>query len=362
MISSQRIRVLVIEDNPGDARLIEALLSVAKTASFQVESCDTLAAGIAKLAAEPFDAVLLDPGLPDSQGLETFLQLHEHQPGIPIVVLSGLGDDEVGLRAVQAGAQDYLVKGDVETNVLERSIRYALERKRAAEAIRQHTEELRNNERLLRKMLDLQERERQLLAYDIHDGFVQDVVGAKMMLDGLDYRLQSMAEQSRVQFDQVRELLNKAIDEGRRMISELRPLIIDEQGIIQAINYLVGEEQSKGGIEIHFEHQVQFDRLPRLLEGTVFRIVQEALTNVKRHSQANAASVNLTHIDERVFIEVQDQGVGFDLNKVSEDRFGIRGIRERARLFGGKATIESSPGQGARVFVELPLAPPTASA
>ena len=154
-MNHETIRLLVIEDNPGDARLIAALLSVAHTAHFEVESAPTLKEGIGRLRHEPFQAVLLDLNLPDSHGLETFLTLEQQIKGVPIIVLSGLGDEALGLRAVQEGAQDYLVKGDVETNILERSIRYALERKRSEEAIRRHTEDLQNKERLLRKLLDI---------------------------------------------------------------------------------------------------------------------------------------------------------------------------------------------------------------
>ena len=276
---------------------------------------------------------------------------------MPVVVLSGMGDEELGLQAVKEGAQDYLIKGKVETDVLERSLRYALERKRAEEAIRRQTEELQRNEMLLRQLLDIQERERQLVAYDIHDGFVQDVVGAKMMLDALDHNLSGVDSDSRLPLTTARELLQKAIDEGRRMISELRPLIIDEQGIVEAIHYLINEECSKGELTIAFEHDVRFDRLPRLLEGALFRIVQEALTNVRRHSQASQASVSLEQLEQGIRLRIDDAGIGFDRDKVPDERFGVRGIQERARLFGGVATIEAAPGEGTHIQVDFPLSP-----
>ncbi|MCA9247837.1 MAG: response regulator [Planctomycetales bacterium] len=353
-MNQQTLRVLVIEDNPGDARLIAALLSVANTAVFAVESAETLASGIARLRDDKFDAVLLDLNLPDSSGLQTFLDLQAEIESVPIVVLSGLGDEELGLRAVKEGAQDYLIKGKVETDVLERSLRYALERKRSEEAIRRQTHELQRNEKLLRQLLDIQERERQLVAYDIHDGFVQDVVGAKMMLDSLEHKLEA-TDESRIRLATARELLQKAIDEGRRMISELRPLIIDEQGIVEAIHYLINEEQSKGDLSLEFHHSVRFTRLPRLLEGALFRIVQEGLTNVRRHSQAATASITLVQREGGISLCIDDAGIGFDAARISDDRFGVRGIQERARLFGGTAKVQSSPGEGTHIEVEFPL-------
>ena len=136
-------------------------------------------------------------------------------------------------------------------------------------------------------------------------------------------------------------------------------MIIDEQGILAAIEYLIGEQTAHAALKITFEHDVQFSRLPPLLEGTMFRIVQEALNNVRRHSGAERAAVRLTQSGNRVRIEIEDAGSGFDLGNVPDQRFGLRGIRERARLFDGKATIESAPGRGTRILVELPLATTT---
>ncbi len=341
--------VLLIEDSQGDARILRELLACAKTARFVVECADRLTTGSEHLRRGDFDVVLLDLGLPDSQGLGTFLEVHARSPELPVVVLSGMEDETLALRAVQEGAQDYLVKGEVDANVLERTLRYAIERVRAEEGIR-------TEQRLLRRLLQLQERERKLLAYEIHDGFIQDVVGAKLITESMHHEMEKQKCSSLPQLEIVRELLGKAINEGRRMISDLRPMIIDEQGIIVAIQYLISEARPEGELEVTFHHETRFDRLPPLLENVIFRIVQEALTNVRRHSQAGKAEVNVTQDSDQVFIEIRDNGIGFDRAQVPDDRFGLRGIEERARLFEGSAVIESTVGEGSRVFVELPLA------
>src|SRR3954447_14890748 len=103
--------VLLIEDNPGDARLVELMLREAGGATIQLARAERLAAGLAHLARSPADAILLDLSLPDSQGLATFARLHVAVPDVPVVVLSGLADETVAVQAVAAGAQDYLVKG-----------------------------------------------------------------------------------------------------------------------------------------------------------------------------------------------------------------------------------------------------------
>jgi DNA-binding response OmpR family regulator len=126
-----RVRVLLIEDSPGDSRLIQTVLEDTRIAEFVLDRVDGLAVGLERLAAGGVDVVLLDLGLPDSTGLETFLRLQARASWIPIVVMSGLEDEEVALLAVQQGAQDYLLKRDLlVTDLVARSLCYAIERKR----------------------------------------------------------------------------------------------------------------------------------------------------------------------------------------------------------------------------------------
>jgi PAS domain S-box-containing protein len=122
------IRILLVEDNPGDARLIRELLVDTATA-FELEHVAALSAALARLAEATVDVVLLDLSLPDSRGLETLETVLERAPAVPVIVLTGMPDDDVAKRAVRAGAQDYLVKGQVDSQLLERSVGYAIERK-----------------------------------------------------------------------------------------------------------------------------------------------------------------------------------------------------------------------------------------
>lgn len=127
----QSITILLIEDNPGDARLIREMLMEAQSVTFHLKLVDQLTKGLECLAHERFDVLLLDLSLPDSHGLETLITVHRHQPLVPTVVLTGYDDESTGIQAVHDGAQDYLVKGRVDHNLLIRSLRYAIERKRA---------------------------------------------------------------------------------------------------------------------------------------------------------------------------------------------------------------------------------------
>jgi two-component system, cell cycle sensor histidine kinase and response regulator CckA len=131
------IHVFLIEDNPGDRRLLQELLREVASVSIHLEYADSLSQGIQDLRENPVDIVLLDLFLPDSQGLSTFTQLQQQERDLPIVVTTGLNDETLALKAVQAGAQDYLVKGQITGELLVRSIRYAIERKRTEQKIRE---------------------------------------------------------------------------------------------------------------------------------------------------------------------------------------------------------------------------------
>jgi signal transduction histidine kinase len=146
--------------------------------------------------------------------------------------------------------------------------------------------------------------------------------------------------------------------ETRRLIGGLRPPVLDESGVVAAIENLVYEAREPGGPKIEFASDVQFDRLEPTLENAVFRIVQECLTNACRYSKSERIVVCLGQKNGHLCIEVRDWGAGFDPRAVRGPHYGLRGIRERARLLGGRAVIRSAPGKGTRVLVELPLVGP----
>lgn len=138
------IRVLLIEDNPGDTRLICEMLAEARDAQFEVECVGRLSPGLKRLAAGGIDVLLLDLLLPDGQGLDVCVKAHTQAPYVPIVVLTGLDDETMAAKTLQIGAQDYLVKGQVDSRLLLRSMRYAIERKRAEEALKESEEKYRS--------------------------------------------------------------------------------------------------------------------------------------------------------------------------------------------------------------------------
>jgi two-component system, NarL family, sensor histidine kinase UhpB len=134
----------MVEDNPGDVRLLKEMLKKSQSAVFKIDSIDCLSRAIEKLKENIYDLLLLDLGLPDSQGLDTVRQMRHAVPDIPIVIMTGLSDENIGLQAVEEGAQDFLVKWEVGEAMLMRTIRYAIERKQSEMAIRESEKRFRN--------------------------------------------------------------------------------------------------------------------------------------------------------------------------------------------------------------------------
>jgi len=145
-MDSQKVRILLVEDDPDDVWVMRSLLGDRWDGPFELAHVELLSFALRRCSEELFDVILLDLALPDSQGLGSFITMHAHAGGVPIVVLSGYDDEMTAIKAVQAGAEDYLVKGQVNDNLLVRSIRYAIERgrrNRAEEALRDTSEEVR---------------------------------------------------------------------------------------------------------------------------------------------------------------------------------------------------------------------------
>lgn len=214
---------------------------------------------------------------------------------------------------------------------------------------------LQHERNLLRRLLKIQERERQLVSYEIHDGLAQYLAGAMMQLEACEHGLGGSAKNR--ELGEGLRLLRAAADEARRLIGGLRPPALDELGIIDAVETLVADARTEVA-RVEFTHHLPAPRLPPDVETTIFRIVQESLSNVRRHAHAATASVRLEqHGDNAVRIVVQDDGIGFDSAAVADDRFGIEGIRQRAWLLGGEPVVASSPGRGTTVTVTLPIEP-----
>jgi PAS domain S-box-containing protein len=219
-------------------------------------------------------------------------------------------------------------------------------------ARKRHEAALRQEQELLRRLLDLHERDRQLVAYEIHDGLAQEMTAALMHLQAFQHIAAERLENT--DFDRGLSLLREAVQEARRLISGLRPPVLDELGIVAAIEYLIHEIQADVP-DIRFVHRTKFARLAAPLESAIFRIVQESLSNIRAHSGGGRAKIELIEHGQQLRLVVRDWGKGFDPAHINEGRFGLQGIRQRGRLLGAKVVIDSHPGKGTTVVVDFPL-------
>jgi len=212
-------------------------------------------------------------------------------------------------------------------------------------------------QRLLGHLLNVYERDRQMVVFDIHDGLAQQIHSARLQLETYaDLRTRATAD-AEPMLDSALALLSRASEEVRRLIVGLRPPVLEQQGVVAAISDLIWELAEQGGPAIEFRHGERFSRLAPPMESAIYRIVQEALTNIVRHSKSPRARIVLTERGRRLQIKIRDWGQGFDVSAMAHQRFGLRGIRERARLFHGKARIRSALGKGTLICVELPIVP-----
>jgi two-component system, NarL family, sensor kinase len=225
--------------------------------------------------------------------------------------------------------------------------RGASERKQAGSA-RQ-----RERQRLMH-LLQASDRERQGIAYAIHDGVAQQLAGAMMQFQAFEYLKERNPISAAKAYDAGMSLLRQGHCEARRLIAGIRPPILDELGVFEAVAHLVHEQSRNSGPRIEYYNKIDCDRLVPVLEEAIYRVCQEALANACRHSRSRRVRLRLWQHRNCLRVDVRDWGIGFDASAVPEIVYGLKGIRQRARLLGGKCSIRSVPNQGTRVRVEWP--------
>ena len=208
----------------------------------------------------------------------------------------------------------------------------------------------------VRLATDALEEERKRLARELHDDTIQTIVIAKAELDALAVE-KPVSAAVRARLNKVDAMLTAAIDNVRRFSRDLRPSLLDDLGLVDAIDWLVGDLGARTGIDAQLRISGEPRRLDQKEELALFRIVQEALRNVERHAAASTVEVRI-HFGEDVRAAVVDDGRGFDTSEAldgqhSSTRLGLLGMRERAKLAGAALSIRSRPLSGTRVTASL---------
>ena len=221
-----------------------------------------------------------------------------------------------------------------------------------------HTDELRREReglrrQLMEKVITTQEDERRRIARELHDSTSQNLTSLIVGLRMMETNCAQCASISKA--TDLRDVASKTLDEVHDLSMRLRPRVLDDLGLAAALERLAHEWQVRFKIPVDVVIQLD-ERLPGEIETALYRIVQEALTNIARHAQAKSASILIEKHGETVRAIVEDDGVGFDVSTNQGERhLGLLGMRERAELLGGTLTIESTPERGTSVFIEIPL-------
>ncbi len=365
-------RVLVVDDNPVVLVGVSELL---RTAGYEV--LEARSGGDAmRLARERVpDLILLDVMLPDTNGVEVCQKL-KADPVLKTLFVVLLSSIQISppsqVSGLEAGADGYIARPIGNRELLAR-VQSLLRIQQAEAALRrahgdlevrveQRTAELAGANGALRAMsqrlVEVQEQERRFLARELHDEVGQVLTGLKMILD---QSLPLAQPPLSGRLDEAISLVNDLVGRMRQLSLDLRPQMLDDLGLLIALDWHFRRYTQQTGIEVDFRHSPMPmpGRLPSHLETALYRIAQEALTNVARHARVKTVTVRLWVDETRAGIQIKDQGAGFDPAAVLQARAscGLAGVRERAELLGGEFIIESSPGRGALLTVELPRPP-----
>jgi signal transduction histidine kinase len=204
----------------------------------------------------------------------------------------------------------------------------------------------------LMHLLQSSDRDRQRIAYVIHDGLAQHLAGAIMQFQAFEHLKDRDSGLAAKVYATGLAMLRQSHFVPRRLIAGIRPPILDELGVVEAVAHLVHEQSRESGPKIEYCSMVDFDRLVPIFEDAIYCVCQEGLANACSHSRSQRV---WRQQGGRVRIEVRDWGTGFDAGVVPGNGFGLKGIRQRARLLGGKCSIRSGSRKGTRVRVELPV-------
>lgn len=356
--ASASIRLLVVEDSELDYELLLRSLSRQSLTALAVRVED--AAGLqAALAAGPWDAVVSDHHLPAFSSGEALRIVRASGLNLPFIIVSGTIGEDAAVSAMQAGADDYLIKGRLAR--LAPALRNAMSAAAARRERGAAQQALAESEQRLRDLTDhLQqavEDERAAIAREVHD----DVGG---MLTALRFDIAWIERHGddpvRARARQGLDTLNQAVLAVQRIMRNLRPPALDA-GIVAALEFLVSQFASRTGLDTRLTSNRERIEVSEQIAITIYRVAQESLTNVAKHAQAREARLDLVVQGDTLSLEISDDGVGIrpdDIDKPGS--FGLRGLTERVRQVHGWLEIAVGERRGA-VMLTIPLTPEAAA-
>src|ERR1700675_2782855 len=354
MTRKEKVNILMVDDQPAKLLSYEVILGELQENLIKASSGKQ---ALELLLKNDFAVVLMDVSMPEIDGFEMadIIRQHPRFQKTAIIFISAVHLTDLDrLKGYQRGAVDYL-SVPVVPELLRAKVTVFAELHRNAQQLELLNTELRG---LSGRLLSTQDEERRRIARDLHDGLGQELSAAKMLVDGIHMGQQSVEAKNQAAL-QASGLLERVMQQVRSISHLLHSPLLDEIGLQSALRWYLDGLTERSGIETVFDVQPQeFPRLAPEVETAVFRIVQEALTNVFRHSGAMKACITLTKNDQQVAVSVRDFGKGI-AGHIVELRpgsvgIGLGGMRQRAKEFGGELRLKNAD-PGTLIEVTIPI-------
>ncbi|MBA4136594.1 MAG: hypothetical protein C0518_04680 [Opitutus sp.] len=351
------LSVLIFDESPGLTKEIARQFEEAQL-PVRVRRVETRAEFESAFESDAPDLVLSDYAPPEADAAEVLQLARRLAPGSPFIFLADHLDEESVVDSLKGGAADLVLKSHLER--LAPAVRRALREIAESRAHRLADEQLLHHHEQLRALTAylqyVREEERARIAREIHDELGQMLTNLKIELAWLAGRLPQNRRLLREKAAQMLGHLDALMHTVRQIVTELRPGILDELGLVAALEWQANEFQRRTGLRCTFATTVKTERWDNDVTTALFRIFQETLTNVLRHAQATLVSVRLVEDAENLTLEVADNGRGITEIEIANTRsIGLLGMRERAALLGGEISLSGAPGRGTTVVIRLPI-------
>ena len=344
-----RGHVVIAEDH---AETRDYLRHVLEAAGFTVEALADGTAALASCRARAPDAVVSDVLMPGLNGFELIERMRADQRTavIPVLLLSARGSEDSRIEGIARGADDYLVKPLSRRELVARvdgAVRLARLRR---EMVRREQEHFR---KLSGHLVEVQEAERRGLSAELHDRTSPQLAAIQINLNMLNHLLgASETEDVKALLDDTAGLIADTTVSIREISSNLRPTVLDDGGLLPALAGYAQQFTQRTGIAVRLQTKDATSLLPPAMQSSLFRIVQEALTNCAKHAKAKNVTIRLsTDSSHHVSMTITDDGVGFDVERHSAPGLGLLTMRERAEFLGGRFSLDTKPGQGTCIRV-----------